>query len=661
MTLSRETVKRWLVWLGVVTLLSVLFVNAQVTSPKQHALLVAQLHQLGRLDATLNQEFLKENSGLLNHFDSLVDLSRQIDALQIELTASFGALELTDVVAITEAREQVNTVFTQKEMLLEHLKSEVVVLRNSLRFLPIASKQIQSILLRAKEGGVLRELINNLERHTLAYSLTGDVYHRLLLEEALARLTKIQAQWSPALGERIDNFMGHVGVVMQKKTSIESMLQRFFSLPTQGALDALSARYQDNYEECLARTGLYRFGLYFFSILLMVYVSFVLFKLRRSVTALGMAQSELSSIIENTVDAIITIDVAGNIVHFNNAAESMFAYSAAEVVGKNVEMLLPEQYRQRHTRGLEIYLSSGKSTIIGKNVTLAGLRKDGSLFPIDLAVNELWVEGQRMFTAIVRDISERVTSEKEMAHYRGELENIVKSRTVELQRSNKELEAYSYSIAHDLRAPLRTITSFSQIIQEEAGNKLNTEEMGYFGRIIIASKRMAELIDDILRLSRITREDVSLKAVDFSQLAEEARERICMVDKERKIDWHIQSGLMVVADRRLLAMLLDNLLGNAHKYTAKTLQASIEFGCKSHQGTTHYFVRDNGAGFDMKYADRLFSPFHRLHGHDDFEGSGIGLATVQRIVERHNGRVWADSEVNKGATFYFTLSSSSEV
>ncbi|MFV1997226.1 MAG: ATP-binding protein, partial [Acidiferrobacterales bacterium] len=213
--------------------------------------------------------------------------------------------------------------------------------------------------------------------------------------------------------------------------------------------------------------------------------------------------------------------------------------------------------------------------------------------------------------------------------------------------------------SHDLRSPLRSIMGFSQILKEDASDKLNVEEKEQFERIIGASRRMAELIDDILELGRVTRSEVQQITVNLSALAKSAVERLCLTDETREVDWQIEEGLTVVGDKKLLALMLDNLLGNACKYSSKQTRARIEFGrtvvAHDDKEGPVYFVRDNGVGFDMRYADKLFKPFHRLHHHTAFEGTGIGLATVQRIVHRHGGHIWAEAKEGKGATFFFTF------
>jgi len=227
----------------------------------------------------------------------------------------------------------------------------------------------------------------------------------------------------------------------------------------------------------------------------------------------------------------------------------------------------------------------------------------------------------------------------------------------ELEATNKELETFSYSVSHDLRAPLRSIEGFSQILLEDYTGSLDEEGKDYLGRVRAASQRMANLIDDLLDLSRVTRSSFRRQSVDLSALAEEIALEIRKSQPEREVNFVIEEGLKARGDVRLLKVALENLLGNAFKFTSKKEgeKATIEFGAVPYEGGTAYFVRDDGVGFEMAYAGRLFGAFQRLHDPEEFEGTGIGLATVARIIHRHGGRVWAEGEVGKGATFYFTL------
>ncbi len=235
------------------------------------------------------------------------------------------------------------------------------------------------------------------------------------------------------------------------------------------------------------------------------------------------------------------------------------------------------------------------------------------------------------------------------------LEERVAQRTRELEESNQELQAFSYSVSHDLRAPLRTIDGFSLALEEDFAEILNDEGRDYIKRVRSGVQRMGTLIDALLQLSRVTRSEVQRETVNLSQLATLIFEELRANDPERSVTFTAEEKVFAEADPRLMRVAFENLLGNALKFTSKTPGAEIHFGATSRGEQTVYSIRDNGAGFDMQYVGRLFTAFQRLHGDRDFKGSGIGLATVSRIVRRHNGEIWAEGETGKGATFYFTL------
>ncbi len=255
--------------------------------------------------------------------------------------------------------------------------------------------------------------------------------------------------------------------------------------------------------------------------------------------------------------------------------------------------------------------------------------------------------------------SEIATLNSELTGLNAELETRVAQRTRELEVSNKELEAFSYSVSHDLRAPLRTIDGFSLALAEDFSDVLNDEGRDYIQRVRGGVQRMGTLIDALLQLSRVTRSDVQREEVDLSRLATLVFSELSSNDPERRVRFTAEPDLICNADVRLMRVAFENLLGNALKFTSKTPDAAIEFGHTSRDGQTVYFIRDNGAGFDMQYVDRLFTAFQRLHGDREFKGSGIGLATVSRIIRRHHGTIWAEGEIGHGATFFFTLSADS--
>jgi signal transduction histidine kinase len=233
------------------------------------------------------------------------------------------------------------------------------------------------------------------------------------------------------------------------------------------------------------------------------------------------------------------------------------------------------------------------------------------------------------------------------------LDKRVKQRTAELESINRELEAFSYSVSHDLRAPLRTVDGFSLALEEDYSDAVDDAGKDFIRRIRSGVQRMGQLIDALLQLSRITRADLDSSAFNLSDLAESVASTLLQENPDRTIEFRIEPGLVATGDARLMRVALENLFGNSVKFTSRLPTALIEFGWIPVQKA--FFVRDNGAGFDMTYADRLFSAFHRLHGDKDFKGSGIGLATVSRIVNRHHGKIWATSEVDHGATFFFSL------
>jgi signal transduction histidine kinase len=246
-------------------------------------------------------------------------------------------------------------------------------------------------------------------------------------------------------------------------------------------------------------------------------------------------------------------------------------------------------------------------------------------------------------------------SRRALDDYNRSLEYKVEERTAELARSNKELEAFNYSVSHDLRAPLRSIEGFSQVLSEDYQDRLDETGLDYLRRVRAAASRMGVLIDDMLRLSRLGRQEMQVSRVDLSELANSSLNKLTESEPNRHVRFNVEPGLTVQGDQHLLSIALDNLLGNAWKYTGRREKAEILFGKSENEGKPCYFVKDNGAGFDMRYAGNLFGAFQRLHKSSDFEGTGIGLATVARIIHRHGGSVWAESEVDAGATFYFQL------
>lgn len=295
-------------------------------------------------------------------------------------------------------------------------------------------------------------------------------------------------------------------------------------------------------------------------------------------------------------------------------------------------------------------LTGAARRVAGGNYDIAvPVRTNDEIGILSGAFNDMAME-------IKERIAERKRAEEEVRRLNAELEAKVAARTVELKEANRELEAFSYSVAHDLRAPLRIIDGFSQALEEDLKDGLDANARDHLRRVRKASARMGQLIDDLLELSRITRAELRPDAINLSAVAGAVAAELKKAEPSRRVEFVIEHNLEAKGDARLLRVAVENLIGNAWKFTEKKTEARIEFGSYGQRdGKRVYFVRDNGVGFDMKYSAKLFGAFQRLHADTEFHGTGIGLATVARIIKRHNGAVWAEGEVERGAVFYFTL------
>ncbi|HKQ39796.1 MAG TPA: PAS domain S-box protein, partial [Verrucomicrobiae bacterium] len=352
------------------------------------------------------------------------------------------------------------------------------------------------------------------------------------------------------------------------------------------------------------------------------------------------ARRLLVAIVESSDDAIIGKDLQQHILSWNVGAEKMFGYTAEEVIGRTVEFLIPEQYRAQEQEVFTI-VSRGKPA----HLESVRVRKDGSLFPISLSVSPIRDNRGRIIggSFISRDITRQKEAEAELLRLKEDLEHRVHERTAELEAANKEMEAFSYSVAHDLRAPLRHIDAYAQVLKGEFAETLNPEIEKYLDRISNSSRNLGHLVDDLLNLARIGRQDVMRQRTSLRTLVDEVIEELKEDIGTRRVEWHIGALPEVNADPGLVKQVYANLLGNAVKYSRTRALAVIEIGAKEEGHETVLYVRDNGVGFNMKYAHKLFGVFQRLHRSEDFEGTGIGLASAARIVQKHGGRIWAEA------------------
>lgn len=362
---------------------------------------------------------------------------------------------------------------------------------------------------------------------------------------------------------------------------------------------------------------------------------------------------KMSRAIESSPATVIITDPQGIIEYVNPKFTEVTGYAPAEAIGKTPGILKSGLTPSSLYRDLWTTIRAGKEW----RGELRNRRKNGELFWEDTRISSLRDEQGRIthFIAVKEDISARKAAEDEIVRLNAELERRVAERTRQLSASNKELEAFSYSISHDLRAPLRGINGFAHLMEEHCKGCEKLESVDYLKRIRKASIRMGDLIDDLLELSRVSRSEIRFETVSVSDMVRALLNDLAAAEPERKVDVRIQGDLAARGDPVLLQTALQNLLGNAWKFSARQAHPRIEFGARDEGGERIFYVRDNGAGFDMRYADKLFAAFQRLHKPEDFEGTGIGLATVNRIIHLHGGRIWAESRVGEGATFFFTL------
>jgi PAS domain S-box-containing protein len=364
---------------------------------------------------------------------------------------------------------------------------------------------------------------------------------------------------------------------------------------------------------------------------------------RRAEEALRESEGRLRAIVDAAVDGIITIDERGIINTFNPAAERIFGYRPDEVVGRNVKMLMPPPFREEHDGYLENYLRTGEKKIIGIGREVVGRRKDGTTFPMDLAVSEVKLGDRWLFTGMVRDISDRKRAE-----------DALERQAQELARSNEELERFAYVASHDLQEPMRTVSSFVQLLARRYEGKLDADADEYIQFITDGAARMRTLIRDLLDYSRVNSRGGALAPTDAGTVLQKVLDGLQVTIETERAEVTAEPLPIVVADPTQLGQVFQNLIGNAIKFHGSE---PPRIHVSARRAGTHwdFAVRDTGIGIAREYHERIFIIFQRLHTIEEYGGTGIGLAICKKIVERHGGTMWVESEPGRGSTFHFTL------
>lgn len=345
----------------------------------------------------------------------------------------------------------------------------------------------------------------------------------------------------------------------------------------------------------------------------------------------------LQAVLNTMIDGLLTIDSKGTVRSFNKSAERIFGYQADEVIGNNVKMLMPEPYHSEHDQYLVNYNTTGEKKIIGYGREVSAQRKDGSIFPMELGVNELEVDGTKMFVGTIRDISRQREAEEEIV------------------RSNIELERFAYVASHDLQEPLRMVLNFTKLLEKKYSKNLDETALEYMQFIVRGADRMQHLVDDLLEYSRISQEVDHYVQVDLNETMLAIMDSFADVIQNKGAVVGYDSLPVVLANPMRMMRVIQNLIGNAMKYQAKGVAPEITITAEPRGEFWQIRVADNGIGMRPEYCKKIFEPFKRLHGQNEYPGTGMGLAICRKIIEDLRGEIWAESELGEGSRFYFTV------
>ncbi len=505
-----------------------------------------------------------------------------------------------------------------------------------------------------------KQLSEEKERYRNLYLKTPAVLHSI---DAEGELVSVSDFWLEKFGYTREEVIGRKSVEFLTEESREfSITEAIPQMKKQGYVRGIPLQFVKKNGEIMdillsATVELGENGNYWRSLAVLEDVT----ERKRAEEGLKASQERYRSLYTKTPVMLHSIDATGKLISVSDYWLDNLGYELSEVIGRRIPEFLTQASRQDAEN---IFLREFFKTGFLKEEELQFVKKNGEIIDVLLsAIAERDANGEIVRSmAVLVDVTERKQAKEALQKAHDELEIRVQERTAELSQvnellanKNEELESFAYSVSHDLQAPLRSIDGFSKALLEDCADSLNDSGKDFLNRVRAASQRMGHLIDDMLHLSRVSRtEMIPTKKIDLSAMAKTITQELHEEQSERQVTFVIMPEIEVSGDVHLLRIALENLLDNAWKYTSKHPRAKIEFGVTEHEGKKAYFVRDDGAGFDTKFVGKLFGPFQRLHRSNEFEGNGIGLATVQRIIHRHGGRVWAEGAVEKGATFFFT-------